>query len=86
MATRNGCDGFCIVNLDYIHDSSIEGNQHDRYLGLRQRTLEMPSGLGAAGSLIFGAKEAKNFPPHNLMIDSNDISNNFNKYDRLSRW
>ncbi|KAF6236717.1 hypothetical protein HO173_005008 [Letharia columbiana] len=27
-------------------------------------TLEMPSGLGAAGSLRCGAKEAKNFQPH----------------------
>lgn len=47
------------MNLDRIHDSSIEGNQQDRCL-----TSEMPSSLGATGSLIFSAKEAKNFPPH----------------------
>ena len=34
----------------------------------------MPSGLGAAGSLIFGAKKAKNFPPHILTVDDNDTS------------
>ncbi len=78
IATRKGSGGFRIMNLDRIHDSSIEGNQQDRCL-----TLEMPSSLGATGSLIFSAKEAKNFPPHILMIDSNDISDNFNK---LSRW
>ncbi len=69
------------MNLDRIHDSSIEGNQQDRCL-----TSEMPSSLGATGSLIFSAKEAKNFPPHIWMTGSNDISDNFNNNDKLSKW
>ena len=43
----------------------------------------MPAGLGAAGSLRFSAKEAKRFPPHILVIDSNDVSDNFDNHDKL---
>ena len=68
IATRRACGRSRIANLSLIHDNCIVGNH---------RTLRRPSGLGAAGSLRSGAKEAKNFPPHILRVDNDDISGNF---------
>lgn len=51
-----------------------------------QTSEDVASGLGAAGSLRFGANKPKKFPPHILIVVDNDISNNFDNHESLSRW
>ena len=71
------------MNLEKVHDGPMKRNHEDKH-----RTLEMPVrvGLGGNNSLRFDAKEAKKFPPHILLSDSNDISNIIVNYGTPSTW
>lgn len=74
IAKRRVCSRSRIADLSHVHDSFIVGLRKTCVSHWTSFCISMPQGLGAAGSLRFGAKEAKNFPPHILTVDDNDTS------------